>query len=44
MRIAKGNIMGNTYQDNLAAAASLAHIAPLGSLREKSIRTTRRWL
>jgi ureidoacrylate peracid hydrolase len=27
--------MGNSYQDNLAAAARLAHVAPLGSLREK---------
>ena len=27
--------MGNSYQDNLAAAARLAHITPLGSLREK---------
>jgi ureidoacrylate peracid hydrolase len=27
--------MGNTYQDNLAAAAKLAHVAPLCSLREK---------
>ena len=27
--------MGNSYQDNLAAAARISHIAPLGSLREK---------
>ena len=27
--------MGNSYQDNLAAASRLAHVAPLGSLREK---------
>jgi len=27
--------MGNSYQDNLAAATKLAHITPLGSLREK---------
>jgi hypothetical protein len=27
--------MGNSYQDNLAAAARLAHITPLSSLREK---------
>jgi hypothetical protein len=28
--------MGNSYKDNLAAAAKLAHIAPLGSLRQKA--------
>lgn len=27
--------MGNSYQDNLVAAAKLAHVAPLGSLQEK---------
>ena len=31
--------MGNYYKDNLAAAAKLAHIEPLGSLPKKSIRT-----